>query len=87
VLDITVCLTLQRAVAMQCFVLLVSLSPSHISRLGQIRMHTPYMTVYLAISLRKIPCIHRMYTVLANPTHISGARACSVPFKLSNDMP
>jgi hypothetical protein len=27
------------------------------------------MTVYLVISLPKMPVIHRMYMVLANPTH------------------
>ena len=32
-------------------------------------MDTPYMTVYLVISLSKIPYIHRIYMVLANPTY------------------
>jgi len=45
----------------------------HISSVGQNRIYTPYMTVYLAISLLKIPFIHRIYIYiymfLANPTH------------------
>jgi len=40
-----------------------------IFRVGQNRIFTPYMTVYLVISLPKIPYIHRIYMVLANPTH------------------
>ena len=39
------------------------------SRVGQNRIYTPYMTVYLVISLSKIPYIHRIYMVLANPTY------------------
>ena len=31
---------------------------------------TPYMTVYLVISLLKIPYMHRIDMVLANPTHM-----------------
>jgi len=46
----------------------------HITRVGQNRIYTPYMTVYLVISLPKIPYIHRIYMVLANPTHY---RFCS----------
>jgi hypothetical protein len=38
-------------------------------RLGQNRTNTPYMTVYLVISLPKIPYIHRIYIILANPAH------------------
>ena len=30
-------------------------------RVGQNRMYTPFMTVYLVISLPKIPYIHRIY--------------------------
>jgi hypothetical protein len=40
-----------------------------IPRVGQNRIYTPYMTVYLVISLPKLPYIHRIYMVLANPTH------------------
>jgi hypothetical protein len=40
-----------------------------INRVGQNRIYTPYMTVYLVIFLPKIPYIHRMYMVLANPIH------------------
>jgi len=44
---------------------------AHISRVGQNRICTPYMTAYLMIFLPKIPYIHRIYMVLANPTHES----------------
>ena len=37
------------------------------NRVGQNRIYAPYMTVYLVISLPKIPYIHRKYMVLANP--------------------
>jgi hypothetical protein len=39
------------------------------SRVGQNRIYTPYMTVYLVISLPKIPYTHCIYMVLANPKH------------------
>ena len=45
-------------------------STSLISRVGQNRIYAPYMTVYLVISLPKIPYMHRIYMVLANPTYI-----------------
>jgi len=38
-------------------------------RVGQNRIYTPYMTVYLVISLPGIPHKHRIYMVLANPSH------------------
>jgi len=38
-------------------------------RVGQNRMYTLYMTVYFMKSVPKIPYIHRIYMVLANPTH------------------
>ena len=41
----------------------------HMRRVGQDRIYTPYMTVYLVISLPKIPYVHRIYMVLAKPTH------------------
>jgi len=37
-------------------------------KVGQNRIYTPYMTVYLLISLPKIPYIHRINMVLANPS-------------------
>jgi len=44
-----------------------------ISRVGQNRINTPYMNVYLVIFLPKIPYIYTVYTykcmVLANPKH------------------
>jgi len=39
-----------------------------ICRVGQNRIYKPYVAVYLVISLPKIPYIHRIYMVLANPT-------------------
>jgi len=45
-------------------------SYSHIYRVGQNRIYTPYMTVYFVISLPKIPFIHRICMVLANPTYL-----------------
>jgi hypothetical protein len=42
----------------------------HICRVGQNRIYAPYMTVYLVISLLKTLYIHRIYMVLANPTHL-----------------
>ena len=41
-------------------------------RVGQDRIYTPYVTVYLVILLPKIPYIHRIYMVLANPTRHKG---------------
>ena len=41
----------------------------HITRVGQNRIFTPYLTVYLVISLPKVTYMHRIYMVLANPTH------------------
>jgi len=40
-----------------------------ITRVGQNRIYTPYMTVYLVVSLPKIPYIHRIHRVLANPSY------------------
>jgi len=40
-----------------------------VPRVGQNRIYTPYMTVYLVISLPNIPYIHRIYMVLANSTY------------------
>ena len=37
-----------------------------ISRVGQNRIYTPYVTVNSVISLPKIPYIHRIYMVLAD---------------------
>jgi len=40
------------------------------TRVGQNRIYTPYITVYLTKRLLlKIPYIHRIYMVLANPMH------------------
>jgi len=40
-------------------------------RVGQNRIYTPYMTVYLVVSLPKIPYLHRIYMVLANLSYAS----------------
>ena len=40
----------------------------HVCRVGQNRIYTPYLAVILVISLPKMPYIHRIYMVLANPT-------------------
>jgi hypothetical protein len=40
-----------------------------VRRVGQNRVYTPYMTVYMVISLPKMPYTHRIYMVLANPTN------------------
>ena len=37
---------------------------------------TPYMIVYLVISLPKIPCMHRICMVLSNPTIVCCAGFC-----------
>jgi len=44
-------------------------SVGHIDRVGQNRIYTPYMTVYLVVSLPELAYIHRIYMVLANPTY------------------
>ena len=41
-----------------------------VCRVGQNRISAPYMTVYLVSFLPKIPYIHRIYMVLANPTRL-----------------
>jgi len=40
---------------------------------GQNHIYTLYMTVYLVVSLPRIPYIHRIYMVLANPIYIYGS--------------
>jgi len=42
----------------------------HILRVGQNRIYTPYMTVYLMISLPKLPYIHRIYIWFWPTLHI-----------------
>ena len=46
-----------------------SASTSVIPRVGQNRIYTYINTVYLVISKPKIPYVHRIYMVLANPSH------------------
>jgi len=42
----------------------------HIYRIGQNRICTPYMTVYMLVPLLKIPYIHRIHTVYTVPAEI-----------------
>jgi len=42
----------------------------YMCRDGQNRIYTPYITLYLMISLPWIPYIYRIYMVLANPIHV-----------------
>jgi len=44
----------------------------------QNRIYTPYMAVYLVIPLPKIPYMHRIYMVLANPTHSDSFHSCDL---------
>ena len=44
-----------------------------VCRVGQNRIYTPYMTVYLVVFLPKMPYIHCIYMVLANPTCVRGS--------------
>jgi len=39
---------------------------SHVCRVGQNRIYTPYMTVYIVICLPKIPYIHRNIYIYIN---------------------
>jgi hypothetical protein len=41
-----------------------------ICRVGQNRIYTYIYTVYLVISKPKIPYVHRIYMVLANPSYL-----------------
>jgi len=50
---------------------------------GQDRVYTPCMTVYLVIFLPRIPCMHCICIVLANPTNAydwPGPPSVSTPF-------
>jgi len=50
--------------------LIITSLQGHICRVGQNRIYAPCMTVYLVTSLPDMPYIHRIYMVLANPTHL-----------------
>ena len=52
------------------------LFPGRMFRVGQNRIYAPYMTVYLVVSLPKIPYIHRIYMVLAHSTHVCLGTRC-----------
>jgi hypothetical protein len=54
-------------------------------RIGQNRIYTPYMTVYLVISLPKLPYIHRIYMVLANPRNVCPVHTTELPAPLKKD--
>ena len=53
---------------------------SSTDRVGR-RIHPPYMTAYLQVSLPKIPYMHRMYGVLANSKF---DHQCMLSFKGGN---
>jgi hypothetical protein len=56
--------------------------PAVVSRVGQNRIYTPYMAVYLVISLPRIVYIHRIYTVMANSSHeLSSCHEAHAPNK------
>ena len=55
----------------------------HMHRVGQNRLYTPYLTVYLVISLPKTLYTHRIYMVLANPTHAWYVQGCSYAASLT----
>jgi len=40
-------------------------------------VYTPYMTVYLVIFLPKLPYMHRISMVLADPTHVRVTKVCT----------
>jgi len=42
-----------------------------ITRVGQNSISAPYTTVYLVISMSRMPCINRVYMVLAKPSDIT----------------
>jgi hypothetical protein len=58
----------------------------HMTRVGQNRIYTPYMTVYLMISLPKTPYIHCIYMVLANPTHDTFPRSHVAPSQTATSL-
>ena len=39
-------------------------------RFGQNHIYTPYMTIYLVVSLSKVPYINRIYIIMANPMYV-----------------
>ena len=55
----------------QCVSVWQRQSRSHIHRVGQNHIYAPYSTVYLLISLPKIPYTHRIYMVLASPNPVT----------------
>ena len=64
--ECTVANTLQHHIAMLCV------------QVGLARtLYTPYMTVDVVISLPKIPYVHRIYMVLANPVYTPWAAPSS----------
>ena len=68
----------------------VSTQPVSISRVGQNRIYTLYMTSCTVISLQQIPCVNCMYTVytykymaLAHPIYKQGSVPVVVLFVLA----
>ena len=48
----------------------------HMPRVGLSCICAPYLTLYSVISLPKIPYVHRIYMVLANPAHPVSGKQC-----------
>ena len=66
----TLCMRILRCICVYLMRTQQTIPCTHrISRVGQNCIYTPYMTVYVVIPLPKIPYIHRIYMVLANPTY------------------
>ena len=71
--------TLKMGKAVACFSMLgqswnvaqkfLQVAPTHMQRVRQHRIYTLYMTMYLVISLPKLPYIQFNNMVLSNPTH------------------
>jgi hypothetical protein len=57
-----------------------TLLPKYIYRVSHDRIYTPYMTLYLVISLPKIPYVHCIYMALANPIQTAKARSFGSKF-------
>ena len=56
-------------------------------RFGQNHIYTPYMTIYLVVSLSKVPYINRIYIIMANPMYVCWrGRGCVLILCLS-DLP
>ena len=62
--------------ACTCLLLPTHLHTSITTRIGQNRIYTYIYTVYLVISKPRIPYVHRIYMVQANPNYYTRVHAC-----------